>query len=77
MRFADRDMTLPRFILRLREDRSDRSEGALRISLGIASNFRDVYRFFRFAEGLLNRSRAEIGGISAAIDNCRVVRDGS
>ncbi|WP_082683219.1 aminotransferase class V-fold PLP-dependent enzyme [Entomohabitans teleogrylli] len=32
--------------------------GAIRVSLGLGSNFRDVYRFYLFAKGLLNSDAA-------------------
>lgn len=41
-----------------------RSPSTIRISLGIASNFADVYRFMGFLESLLDRSAAEINAIT-------------
>ena len=42
-------------------ERSDgKTAGAVRISLGIASNFEDVYRFLTFARQLLNRKADEL-----------------
>ena len=34
--------------------------GAVRISVGVATTFADVYRFVRFAEGFLDRTAREI-----------------
>ena len=34
-----------------------KSTGAVRVSVGLASNFRDVYRFVEFARGFLQRPR--------------------
>jgi len=38
----------------------DKSTGAVRLSLGLMSNFADVYRFMRFASGLADRRADEI-----------------
>ncbi len=48
---------------------------AVRISVGIASNFADVYRFMCFLQGFTDRSVDEIGRPEFASDNCRIVRD--
>ena len=42
------DMTLPRF-LQMIQHRGGKSAGAIRVSLGLVSNFSDVYRFVQFA----------------------------
>lgn len=47
---ADR-MTFEQFI----EAMDGRATGAVRVSLGLATTFGDVYRFVRFCEGLLNQ----------------------
>lgn len=44
-------------------DRFDRDVSAIRVSVGIASNFTDVDAFVGFAAGLLNRSAEEIGAV--------------
>ncbi len=44
-------MTFEQFI----EAMDGRATGAVRVSLGLATNFTDVYRFVRFCEGLLNQ----------------------
>ena len=36
-----------------------KSSGAVRVSLGIASNFEDVYRFIRFAERFVDRASGD------------------
>lgn len=41
-----------------------KSISAVRISTGIASNFRDVYAFMRFVNGFLNKTSAMIGPVS-------------
>ena len=50
---------------------------AVRISLGIASNFRDVFRFMAFMESFLNQRVENIGELEFVADNCRVIRDTS
>jgi selenocysteine lyase/cysteine desulfurase len=38
-----------------------KSTGAVRVSLGLASTFADVYRFIAFARSFLDKSLAELG----------------
>jgi selenocysteine lyase/cysteine desulfurase len=73
---VDARMSLPRF-LQFITHRSGKSAGALRVSLGVASNFADVCRFVQFLEGLRGQSRLSIGEASFDIASCRVIRDGS
>jgi molybdenum cofactor sulfurtransferase len=70
------DMTLPRF-LQVIQHRSGKSAGAIRVSLGLASNFDDVETFLEFAAGLCNETQLTIGAVSFDIESCRVMRDGS
>jgi selenocysteine lyase/cysteine desulfurase len=70
------DLTLPRF-LQVMQERGDKSLGAIRVSLGLASNFADVDRFLRFAEGFRDRTLAAVGVLTVDDANCRVIRDGS
>ena len=72
----DADLTLPRF-LRIITHRDGKSAGAIRVSLGMASNFADVYRFVQFAEGLRDQTRMSVGEVTFDIESCRVIRDGS
>jgi len=69
-------MTLPRF-LRFMQQRGGKSAGAIRASLGIVSDFRDAYRFFRFAADFRNQTKLTLGEVIFDVDSCRVVRDGS
>jgi molybdenum cofactor sulfurtransferase len=56
---GDERMTLEQFNDII--ERSDgKSAGAVRISLGIASNFEDVHRFLTFARQLLNKDTGEL-----------------
>jgi selenocysteine lyase/cysteine desulfurase len=73
---AGANITLPRF-LQVIQHRSGKSAGAIRVSFGLASNFGDAYRFFRFAAGLRDQTRLTLGDITFDIESCRVIRDGS
>ena len=48
---------------------------AIRISVGVATNFADVFRFLCFMQGFVDRTVAEIGQVEFVSDNCRIVRD--
>lgn len=63
--------------LRLMQDRGHKSAGAIRASVGLASNFADVWRFVRFIESFRDQARLSIGEVTFDIDSCRVIRDGS
>jgi molybdenum cofactor sulfurtransferase len=68
----------PMSFLELRERllvEHDRLVAAIRISVGIATNFTDVFRFMCFLQGFLDRSVGEIGEAEFVSDNCRIVRD--
>lgn len=70
------ELSLPRFI-KVIENRGNKSAGAIRVSLGIGSNFADVYQFMRFAESFRDQTNLNIGRVTFDIENCRVMRDGS
>ena len=70
------DMTMPRF-LQIIQHRGGKSAGATRASLGLVSNFADVYRFYRFVADFRDQTRLTIGEVSLDIESCRVIRDGS
>ncbi len=64
--------------LRLMQSRGqNKSAGAIRVSLGIASNFADVARFLEFVTSFRDQTRLGIGEVTFDIESCRVVRDGS
>jgi selenocysteine lyase/cysteine desulfurase len=63
--------------LRLMQGRGHKSAGAIRASIGLVSNFADVWRFVKFVEGFRDQARLAIGAVSFDIDSCRVIRDGS
>jgi selenocysteine lyase/cysteine desulfurase len=73
---AGTDLTLTRFREMMRH-RGGKSAGAIRVSLGLMSNFADVYRFVEFAAGLRDQTRLAIGDVTFDIGACRVLRDGS
>ena len=70
------DMTMPRF-LQFITHRDGKSAGAIRVSLGLASNFADVESFIRFAASLRDQTRLTVGAVTFDIESCRVMRDGS
>jgi selenocysteine lyase/cysteine desulfurase len=70
------DMSLPRFAQMI-QHLSGKSAGAIRLSLGLVSNFADVYRVVAFIAGLRDQTRLTIGEVSFDIASCRVIRDGS
>jgi molybdenum cofactor sulfurtransferase len=70
------DITLPRF-LQVMQQRGDKSLGAIRVSLGLASNFADVDRFLQFAAGFRDQTLVGVGALTIDDPNCRVIRDGS
>jgi molybdenum cofactor sulfurtransferase len=70
------DLTLPRF-LQVMQQRGDKTLGAIRVSLGLASNIADVERFLRFAEGFRDQTMVTVGALTVDDPNCRVIRDGS
>ena len=69
-------MAFPYF-LSIIQHQEGKSAGAVRVSVGLVSNFADVYRFMGFAHSFLNKSQAAIGQVSFDIETCRVIRDGS
>jgi selenocysteine lyase/cysteine desulfurase len=63
--------------VRMMQERGHKSAGAIRTSIGLASNFADVWRFFRFVAGFRDQTRLTIGDVSFDIESCRIIRDGS
>jgi hypothetical protein len=58
------------------QERGGKSAGAIRVSVGLVSNFADAQHFMAFAAGLRDQTALTIGTVSFDIDSCRVVRDG-
>jgi len=70
------DMTLPRF-MQVIQHRGGKSAGAIRVSLGIVSNFADVARFVQFASEFRDQTRLTLGEVTFDVESCRIIRDGS
>jgi molybdenum cofactor sulfurtransferase len=73
---AGPNLSLPHF-LQVIQHRGNKSAGAIRISVGLATNFADVYRFMHFAAGFRDKKNMNIGEVTFDIQSCRVIRDGS
>ncbi len=73
---ASADMTLPRF-RQVLQHRGGKSAGAIRVSLGLVTNFSDVYRFVQFVASFEDQTGLTIGEVTFDIESCRAVRDGS
>jgi molybdenum cofactor sulfurtransferase len=73
---ADSEMNLSRF-LQFMTHRGGKTAGAIRVSLGIASNFSDVDRFMQFAETLRDQTRVTIGEVTLDTESSHPIRDGS
>ncbi len=72
---AGAGINLPRFMLAMQQ-RGGKAAGAIRVSLGLVSNFADVQFFLDFARGFADQTALSIGTVSFDIETCRVVRDG-
>lgn len=48
---------------------------AVRVSVGLATNFTDVFRFMCFVQGFVDRTVDDVGRVEFVSDNCRIVRD--
>jgi molybdenum cofactor sulfurtransferase len=70
-----KDWNLPNFVRLLEANRVGRGAGAIRASIGLATNFTDVARLVDFLRPLLDQPRAAIGEVSVSDDTCRVIRD--
>ncbi len=71
------DLNLPNFVKLMDSQGSNKSAGAIRVSLGLATNFNDAVRIIDFLTQFLNQSRSTIGEVSVEDDTCRVIRDSS
>jgi selenocysteine lyase/cysteine desulfurase len=70
------EVSLDSFV-QLMQDRGHKSTGAMRASIGLVSNFADVWRFLQFVTGLRDQTRLAIGAVTFDIESCRIIRDGS
>lgn len=71
-----KELSFPQFISMI-EHKSGKSAGAIRASVGLATNFSDVYHFMGFIHSFLDKNTDKIGNVEFDIQTCRVIRDGS
>jgi selenocysteine lyase/cysteine desulfurase len=70
-------INLRNFVKLLQSRDQSKSAGAIRVSLGLASNFHDVWRFVKFLKAFKDKNRASIGVVADEQAQCRFVRDSS
>lgn len=71
--FGDgRQMTHREFVLALRRQ-TGKNSGAIRVSLGLVSNFADVYRLLHFLQSFQDRTVDDIGEVEIESVNCRIL----
>ena len=70
-------MTLPSFVRLIQHKGSNKSAGAVRVSVGIATNFVDIEKLMQFVGTLRDKTNLNLGELTFDIENCRVIRDGS
>jgi molybdenum cofactor sulfurtransferase len=70
------DINLSSF-MQLMETRSHKSAGAIRVSVGLVSNFADLWKFIQFIAGFRDQTKLSVGQVTFDIDSCRIIRDGS
>jgi molybdenum cofactor sulfurtransferase len=63
--------------VKMMQERGHKSAGAIRASIGIATNFSDVWRFLHFIAGFRDQTQLAVGNVSFDIESCRIIRDGS
>jgi molybdenum cofactor sulfurtransferase len=71
------DINLQSFRRLMQSRGKNKSAGAIRASIGLASNFEDVRRFHAFLAGLRDQTSLAVGEVTFDIESCRVIRDGS
>ncbi len=71
------ELNLPNFVKLLQTQHNNKSAGAIRASIGIATNFKDATALVDFLGNFRNQPRKWIGEVSVEDDNCRVIRDSS
>jgi molybdenum cofactor sulfurtransferase len=70
------DINLMSFV-RMMQERGHKSAGSIRASIGLITNFSDVWRFCNFIAGFRDQTRLTIGDVTFDVDSCRIIRDGS
>ena len=73
---AGEDVNLRRF-MQIIQHRGGKSAGSIRASLGLVSNFADVYRFLAFVARFRNQTQLTMGAVTFDIESCRIIRDRS
>jgi len=63
---SDEPISFDQFIALIRSIGGGKSASTVRISVGLASNFADVYQFIVFARGFLDKTSADIGAAAQA-----------
>jgi len=63
--------------MQLMETRAHKSAGAIRVSVGLVSNFADLWKFVQFVAGFLDQTKLSVGQVTFDIESCRIIRDGS
>lgn len=63
--------------MQIMQEIDNKSMGAVRVSVGLATNFADIYKFWQFLCDFRDQTNLSIGNVTFSIDSCRVVRDGS
>lgn len=69
------DLNLPNLVRQMGSQ--GKSAGAVRASIGLATNFEDVRRFLDFVKRFRDQTRLAVGGPNVSAETCRVIRDGS
>ena len=71
------DVNLQTFRRLMQERGRNKSPGAIRVSMGVATNFKDVWRLLTFLASLRDQTRLTIGEVTFDIESCRIIRDGT
>ncbi|MCF7805834.1 MAG: aminotransferase class V-fold PLP-dependent enzyme [Candidatus Marinimicrobia bacterium] len=75
--FANRDKVNYPHFLSVLEHQEGKSAGAVRVSFGLVSNFKDAYHLVEFLKTFRDQTTGKIGRVSFDIQTCRRLRDGS
>ena len=63
---SDEPISFDQFTALIQRNDDGKSASTVRISVGLASNFADVYRVIALAHGFLDQTSAEIGNAAQA-----------
>lgn len=70
-------VSLPSFLRLMQSRGQNKSMGAIRASIGLATNFTDVARLVAFMATFRDQTHLAIGKVTFDVESCRVIRDGS